>query len=266
MKKSDDWDDIKVNRRSSDRVCFESNLIQQIYDGIDYLRSEGKDILMELDKKGIDDFDLEDFGEKTLNQIDDIVDDIDDFREEMDLDDIPEFVKNSSKNAKVALNRDSDYVRKAKRRLKKAEGEDGRRFEKINLKVVKLCDKAVYVNELNFEAYYVKARALVNLKKYDEAIDALISCLSVNRDYVDAWLLIGDVNRLNSDFEDAISIYDRVLEDNEGLFEALVRKARVYCDMGLFAEADDFFKRADAVGCLDDSCVECWEFCKLNLG
>lgn len=60
-KQSDDWDDIKVNRRRTDRVLFESTLIQQVSDGIDFLRNQSKEILSEIDKTGINDIDLEEF-------------------------------------------------------------------------------------------------------------------------------------------------------------------------------------------------------------
>ena len=41
MKKEDE--DIKVNRRKTDKVYFESTFIQQISDGIDFLRDESKE-------------------------------------------------------------------------------------------------------------------------------------------------------------------------------------------------------------------------------
>ena len=124
-KQSDDWDDIKVNRRRTDRVLFESTLIQQVSDGIDFLRNQSKEILSEIDKTGINDIDLEEFSKSTLNQIDDIVDDMVEFKSEIvDDDEIPDFVKDASKNAKVVLNRDQDYIRKAKRRFARLENGD----------------------------------------------------------------------------------------------------------------------------------------------
>ena len=37
---SKDWEDINVNRRSKDKVVFESRFVQSIYDGIGYLKDE----------------------------------------------------------------------------------------------------------------------------------------------------------------------------------------------------------------------------------
>ena len=51
-----DDEDIKVNKRSGDKVYFESPLVQSIYDKIDFLREESKVILEEKkdDKKSED--------------------------------------------------------------------------------------------------------------------------------------------------------------------------------------------------------------------
>ena len=114
---TDDWDDIKVNRRKGDKVYFESTLLQQISDGIDFIRAESKEILQELDIQGIDEIVLEEFGEDALDQISDISDGLSDIKADLlGTDDIPEFLKESSINAKKALNRDLDYVRRARRR------------------------------------------------------------------------------------------------------------------------------------------------------
>ena len=117
-----DGEDIKVNRRKDDKIRFESPFIQSISDGIDYLRGEAKDILSELDssefKQNIDEFDIEEFGENTIDQFSDVVDELSRVKSKIiDSEDVPDFVKDSSINAKKALNTDQDYVRRAERRL-----------------------------------------------------------------------------------------------------------------------------------------------------
>ena len=86
MKKSD-WEDIEVNERSTDKVFFESSLLQNISDSIDFLKDETTEIFKELDstefKQRIDEFDLEEFSENTINQIDDIIDDISQLKDEI---------------------------------------------------------------------------------------------------------------------------------------------------------------------------------------
>ena len=264
-KQSNDWDDIKINKRRTDKVFFESTLIQQVSDGIDFLRNESREILTEIDNRGVNDFDLEQFSQKTLREIDNIVDDMAELKSEIiDEDDIPEFVKDTSKNAKVALNRDHDYVRRAKRRLDRIESNEVG-FGKTNLRVIELCDKAIAVNESNLDAYCLKAQALINIKKYDDAIDELIKSLTIKDDFWDSWLLIGEANRLNLDFEDAISVYNKVLSENENSFEALKGKAMVYFDLGEYQNADEFFKKARLIKELDDETLKIHEECLKNL-
>ena len=78
--KKNDWEDIDVNQRKTDRVYFESSLLQNISDSIDFLKDEAAEILMELDstefKQKIDEMDLEEFSEEAVNQIDDIFDEM----------------------------------------------------------------------------------------------------------------------------------------------------------------------------------------------
>ena len=74
MKESKDWDDIEVNKRSTDKVFFESTILQQISDSIDFIRDESKEILSELDYDGFEDLVVQEFGESTLDQLSDIAD------------------------------------------------------------------------------------------------------------------------------------------------------------------------------------------------
>ena len=260
---TDDWDDIKVNRRKGDKVHFESTLLQQISDGIDFIRAESKEILEELDIQGIDEKVLEEFGEETLNQISDISDGLSDIKADLiNGEDIPEFIRESSINAKKALNRDLDYVRRARRRLDRIESSDLVDMYKANARVMTLCDKAIEVNPSNFEAYYLKGLAFVNLEKYEEAIEEFISCLALNEEYIDAKLAIANVNRLNKDYDDAINVYDSILKDDENSFEAVKGKAYTYFDCGDFQKADEEFIKANSLSTLDDESKRIWDECK----
>ena len=259
---TDDWDDIKVNRRKGDKVYFESTLLQQISDGIDFIRAESKEILQELDIQGIDEIVLEEFGEDALDQISDISDGLSDIKADLlGTDDIPEFLKESSINAKKALNRDLDYVRRARRRLERMSSEEIVDVHKTNARVIALCNKAIEVNPSNHEAYYLKGAALVNLEKYDEAIEEFISCLAINEDYVDAKLAIANVNRLNKEYDDAFNVYDSILEADKDSFEAIKGKALVYYDMEDYKKADEEFKKANFICSLDDESKKLWEEC-----
>ena len=108
---------------------------------------------------------------------------------------------------------DVDYVRRAKRRLNRIDSDDFIDVQKTNIRVVELCDKAIYVNESNYEAFYIKGQALTNLEKYVEAIGEFVKALEIKEDYLDAWLGIANANRLNGDFDDSINVYDTISID-----------------------------------------------------
>lgn len=258
--KKNDWEDIDVNQRRTDRVYFESSLLQNISDSIDFLKEEATEILRELDstefKQKIDEIDLEEFSEETVNQLDDVFDEISQFKDQLiDHDELPEDVREFSKNTKLYLNRDDDYIRKAKRKLSKSDS------YKVSARVVELCDKAIYLNNSNAEAYCIKGKALINLKKYDDATEEFISALALDEDYLDARLGIADVNRLSGELDDAIDVYDSVLSVSAKSFGALKGKALTYYEMEEYEKSNEFFDKADSVRDLDEKSREIWDLC-----
>ena len=261
MKKSNDAEDIKVNKRSSDKVYFESILLQRISDRIDFLRDESKEILQDLDLNRFEDVDVSELSENTLDQISNIADDASQFRSEiLNSEDFPKIIKEYSIDAKKALNRDSDYVRRAQRRLNNQDASELVEFYKTNLRIIELCDKAIEVNSSNAEAYYLKGRALVNLDKYPQAIDEYINSLAIEDD-VNVWIAIANANTLNGDYDDAINVYDSVLKKDKDSFEAIKGKALTYYACENYKKADIEFKKAAAIDSLDSHSQEIWDEC-----
>ena len=261
MKKSNDADDVKVNRRSSDKVYFESILLQKVYGRIDFLRDESKEILQDLDLNRFEEVDVRELGENTLDQISDIADEASQFKSEiLNSEDFPKILKEYSIDAKKALNMDADYVRRAQRKLNNQDSGELVEFYKTNLRIIELCDKAIEVNSSNAEAYYLKGRALVNLDKYPQAIDEYINSLAIDDD-VKVWIAIANANTLNGDYDDALNVYDSVLKKDEESFEAIKGKALTYYACGDFKKADDEFKKATAIDSLDSYSKEIWDEC-----
>ena len=267
-KESFDDEEIKVNKRRTDKVYFESAFIQSISDKIDFLREESKEILKELDstefKQQLDDFDLEEFGEDTINQIDDILDDISRFKDDViDTTDIPEDVKKHYRTTQMYLDRDDDYVRRAKRKLERLEANKLSDSYETRFRAIELCDKAIQVNEDNFDAHFLKAQTLVDLEMYDKAIEEFIAALSIKND-IEVWLAIARANRLNGDLDDAIDVYDKVLSMDKNSFEAFKGKAYTYFDLKDYRKANNFFKKADSIKSLDEASEKIWSVCKEN--
>ncbi|MBR0057778.1 MAG: tetratricopeptide repeat protein [Methanobrevibacter sp.] len=201
--------------------------------------------------------DTEFFVESIFNQLAEDLDQIKnnalDMLDEMDIEDA---IDDFSINSKKALNRDADYINRARKKLNNS-GEEER--------VIYLCKKALLIDDLNWEAYYLKGRALINLKRYDEAINDLINSLALNDDNIDARLYIAKAAHLNGDFNYALQVYDSVLSIDEKSFEALNGKALVYFDKKDFLEADKFFKKACKISVLPEDSKIKWNFAAAKL-
>ena len=262
---SKDWEDIKVNRRSKDKVVFESRFVQSVYDGIGYLKDETTEVLKDIDseefKQNLDEMDVEKFGETVINHFSDFADDLSKFKDDViNKEGVPDFIRESSREAKIALNRDVDYLRVARRKLDKVDSDDLDDAEEVNARVIQLCDKSIDLNNKNYEAYYLKGVALTNLGMYDEAVEEFFSSLALE-DNVESKLAIANVNRLNREFNDAINVYDSVLDDDP--FGALKGKAYTYYDWQKFGQANKAFREANEIRELDDKSKKIWDECSL---
>lgn len=260
--KKDNWDDIEVKRRKAEKVLFESKHIQSAYDRIEQIRDESKSILEDIDsselKQKVDEIDIKEVRDDAVGCMDDIVDEISRFKDRMiDSEKVPDGVIDQYRNTQAYLNRDEDYLRRAKRKLARLdEGKLTDKYE-INFRVVELCDKAIAIRPDNFDAYVLKAQSLVNLKRYSEAIDAYITALALEDD-VELWLAIANANRLNRDFDDALEVYDSILEKYKKTFEVLKGKAFVYFDLNDFAKCDKLLKQANDIDYLDEESFRIW--------
>lgn len=201
--------------------------------------------------------DTENFIESISNQffsdMDGIRKDACEFVAKFDLDD---FIDDVSTNSKRALNRDAFYVSRARRKLGKS-GDNNR--------IVRLCNKALLINELNWEAYHIKGIALINLERYDEAIEELISALALNEDDIEARCYIAKAYYLKGDPGYALKVYDSVLNINDKYFEALKSKALIYFEEENYYEADKYFTKANEVDCLSGRALNKWSICSKKL-
>lgn len=260
---------IEVKKRSTNKVYFESPLVQSIYDKIDFLREESKSILEEIDssefKQQLDNINLEEFSEDTINQIDDVFDDISRFKDDIiETQDIPENVREPYRMTQMYFDRDGDYVRRAQRKLKRLKSNKLTDAYGTYSRVIELCDKAIKVNDCNFDAYFLKAQTLVKMRRYAEAIEEFNNALSIKKD-IRVLLAIGEANRLDTDFDGAINAYNKALSMDENSFEAFKGKAYTYFDLKDFKTAAYFFGKASHVGSLDEASQKIWNVCKEKL-
>lgn len=248
-----EFEDIEINKRRTDKVFFESSFIQSLSNQLDIFIEDANEILNDFDssdfKKQFDDINLTELGGEALDQFSDLKDET---LRNIDVEDVPDIIVQTSRNAKIALNRDVDYVNHAKRKLDKLGKIDNIDYKKTNFRIIELCNKAIDINKSNAEAYYVKGLALVNLKEYDDGIDKFITSLAVDSENLKPRLAIANANRLNEDYDDAMSIYDAVLELDDTSYEALKGKAYVYFDLKDYENAVKYFRKANLEQILDE--------------
>ena len=78
-------------------------------------------------------------------------------------------------------------------------------------------------------------------------------------------IAIADANRLNGEYDDAISVYDSVLEKNWESYEAYKGKALAYYACEDYKNANEAFKKADNLASLDDESETLWKECRDKL-
>lgn len=201
--------------------------------------------------------DTEYFIESVLNQFLDDMDQLKnnaiEFIDEVDIDDV---FDDFSRNSRKALNKDAVYIKRARKKLERS-GD--------NQQILYLCNKALFVDEFNWEAYYLKGRALINLRRYDEAIEELINSLALKGDNLEAREYIAKAYRLKGDLDYALKVYDSILNIDNKYFEALQGKALIYFEQENYEDADIFFKKANDISPLSDYANNNWDFCLKKL-
>ena len=197
--------------------------------------------------------DTEYFIESVFNQFLDDVDQLKnnaiEFMDEMDIEDV---FDDFSRNSKKALNKDAAYINRARKKLENS-GD--------NQRIIYLCNKALLVDERNWEAYYLKGRVLINLGRYDEAIDELINSLALNEDNLEAREYIAKASRLNGNLDYSLKVYDSILNIDDKYYEAILGKALVYFDLKDYSKADKLFKEANIISPISGYAKHKWDFC-----
>ena len=256
------WEEVKVNRKEEDKVVFESTVIQSIYDKFDGIRDGSSDILREIDSSDLK-ANIDELREYAFDHMEDVSDDISLLKDEIvDIDAFPETIRYTSREIKIGLNRDEDYIRKAKRRLYRSKKQYTNSYN-LNMRAIGLCDKAIDLNPKNAEAYYLKGMAYVNLDDYVEAIDCFKYSLSLDNN-IETKLKIAAVYRLNEQPIDAIAVYQIILDEDEDCFDAVKGQADAYFYLKIYDKSAEFYEKADSMGHLDSQSRTKWEICKEN--
>ena len=201
--------------------------------------------------------DIEDFIGSIANQfrsdMSGIKEDALQFVNDLNIDDV---IDDFSTNSQRALNRDATYISRARRKLESS-GDDSR--------VIRLCNKAILVNEKNWEAYHLKGIALINLKRYDEAIEELINSLALNEENLEARCYIARAYYLKGDSGYALKVYDSILNIDDKYPGALKGKAIIFFEQENYYEADKYFEKANNFACMSRDLLNKWAICSKKL-
>ena len=201
--------------------------------------------------------DTEDFIGSIFNQV---IEDMEQLKEEtinfLEDFDVEDLIDDFSINSKKALNRDADYIIRARRKIEQR-GEERR--------VISLCNKAIDINELNWEAYFLKGIALFNMRRYDESIEEMINSLALNEENLEARAYIAKANFYKNEVDYALKVYDSILNIDDKYSDALEGKAEIYYIKRNYKKANEFFKKADAISPLSDEMKDKWDICQKKL-
>ncbi|SDA43455.1 tetratricopeptide repeat protein [Methanobrevibacter millerae] len=201
--------------------------------------------------------DREDFIGSIFNQfssdMNDIKEETLEFFNDLKIDDV---IDDFSTNSQRALNRDATYVSRARIKLENS-GDNNR--------IIRLCNKAILINDRNWEAYHIKGKALINLGRYDEGIEELISSLALKDDNLEARCYIAKAYYLKGDTGYSIKVYDSILNVDDKHPGALKGKALIFFDQENYYEANKYFERANNVTCLSRKLLNKWDVCTKKL-
>ena len=117
-------------------------------------------------------------------------------------------------------------------------------------KALDLCDKIIKTNSQKFEPYFARSYAKYMLKNYQGSMEDCLNALSLNPNYGDIYLLIGNIKFKLSDYNEAIINYSKAIElMDKNNNNAYFHRGECYYKQGKFSEAlADFNKAIEAKG------------------
>lgn len=117
--------------------------------------------------------------------------------------------------------------------------------ENVHSGKIQCCDKLIELDEKNIEAFDMKIDALINIGKYEEALEI---CDSKPEIYLKnaprVWNWKGDTHRRQSKYEDAIKYYNKTLKQDPKNEEAWTNKGKALYLLGRASESVICFNNA----------------------
>lgn len=109
---------------------------------------------------------------------------------------------------------------------------------------LKCFEKAIEIDPANSRYYVEKAKAFINLKDGNGALDALNAAISKDRKNLDAWYLKGKLMVEAEKPKEALTTFNRILDMNPKEPKAHVFKGNIYHGQGNNAKAEESIDKA----------------------
>lgn len=184
---------------------------------------------------------IQKFGQETKKQIDNF--------------DFEEFKQDASKTTEDTFNDIHDYVDETakKSNIKKAYSNfDKEKYEKTIL----YCDKLLE-EEFIDDIYLLKAKAIFNLERHEEAINLIFNKLP-DVDNIEYLLFLADSYKTLHKFDTSIEYYNQALNVEENNFNALIGNAYACSKSKYYRLSIEYFEKANEVGELTDGDYCTW--------
>jgi tetratricopeptide (TPR) repeat protein len=111
-----------------------------------------------------------------------------------------------------------------------------------------IIDSGIYFKNMDLpklaDVWSAKGKALYNLGKHDEAIQAYDKAIKINPQYVDAWINKGKALCNLGKHDEAIQAYDKAIKINPQYVDAWINKGKALCNLGKHDEAIQAYEKA----------------------
>ena len=113
--------------------------------------------------------------------------------------------------------------------------------------VIKAANEILKLDKLNYEIVLLKGKALMKQNKYNEATEAFIEALAIDDTKIEPLLHIAEINNLQGNIDDAINIYNSIIEKENNNAAALLGLARSYFSKKEYENVNNYYIKIQSI-------------------
>ncbi|KMT22089.1 tetratricopeptide repeat protein [Clostridium cylindrosporum] len=107
---------------------------------------------------------------------------------------------------------------------------------------IEIMDKALSINNKNYDALVTRARAYCYLEIYDKALIDLNSAIDLNTSCTNAFFYRGQINIINNNLYEALDDFSKVISVDRRNSIAYMKRGSIYSKLGMYDAAVNNFK------------------------